>query len=406
MKPKKSKYLTPRNIAIIGGVSALALGLYASQAGDRPATYNYLITDNGRTSLRRDGSVAFSGENVINQSIVACPAGGAVKVDAGTTCELNFGTPFEGDPIGNGVTINTPNITLYGDGLSSVLKLMVGNCRAVALGYRGTGVAVRDLLIDGNNTNPHPSTPGMTADALVASFASGVRFANLGIINGGGADGIGCFMQTRNIFDHLSITGCEHGIAMSGGSSLCRVESCDILQNKGDAILTNWNAYDNIFHDNICMDNGYFGCEIDGSQESGSWLYPQRIQILNNQFIHNNWGGISLYSASFCQINDNLVANNVGAGVRIWGNGISGASANQITANEIYNDQGFTDQTWGVELTAESFYAQVVNNTFYNNTLGAIHDLGNSSVTSPNNEIPSFIQRRGLHPLTRELLKR
>jgi hypothetical protein len=120
----------------------------------------------------------------------------------------------------------------------------------------------------------------------------------------------------------------------------------------GRPSATSWDEKVHIHH-NECYDAAEDGVIIND-------VYYKYIEINNNHF-HNNWeDGIDLKNAQYVKIHHNTLNDN-------FRNGINCGNNESSTDVEIYNNDIYNNDNWGIWAASDSTDWTVYNNLIYNN---------------------------------------
>jgi parallel beta-helix repeat protein len=241
-------------------------------------------------------------------------SGGEVFLPAGTyildTASGGVETFPDGSPIQSAIVINKNNVTLRGEGPSTVLQL-APNTKMRAVSITSSNVTIKDLVIDGNKNQRDGSVPwpnGDVVDALLyaSSTASDITIENVEVKNGI-EDGIG-FWKASNVLAQNNYSH-DNGTPQAGGAGISL------------SGVTHATARDN---------------RIENNTATGIWsaFDANDVKILNNTVSNNASGGITIGGGT---VDVGLGANNSGFEVKnniLSGNGSAGFASITIFASQ------------------------------------------------------------------------
>ena len=341
-----------------------------------------------------DDSVAI--QNAINSLPIT---GGVVNLPAGTyMLGTNNGSLLNypnGQPILCAIKITKDNVTLAGNGTSSILKLMTGK-KMRALCSTGNTNVIEKITIDGNavqrasrdSTGQLYSWPdGNIVDGLVYLFGSSNSIVRDCEIRNGLEDGVGTWQTTGSVIQNCYVHN-NGGFAYDPADSSNRAGANGIALNAGtgNKALNNRvekNTYgillaygvQNATVDNNTISNNYgFGIQIGSSiAEQAGNLLNSGFTVTNNIISDNNAGGFSgiyVFGAQNGMVSANTIVNNLNVGLSI--NDETSISAYnsknwQITNNTCSNNTPSRSQKFGMLISGRAQAITLTDNTCRDN---------------------------------------
>lgn len=339
-------------------------GVPGNQISKTPAT---LIIADGSTSHnanRADYVVPVGATNAdvtINQAIAALPAtGGKIVLLDGT-----FQTSGEITP--------PSNVTIAGQGGSTIIKGSSAIIGGVINAYNQANVVVADLVVNANGALDGVSFGGASGGAIINTTVFGA------------ADGI--FLSNS---DGLTIYGCTV-YNCTTGIYASNVSNSKIFTNTTynnsqigiQAVVVAGTSNNLSITGNTCYGNTQYGINVSG--DIGT-TYISSVTVAGNTCFSNQYG-ITLYYAESCAVSGNTSNGNVGVGIFLFECLNSSVSGNTCQGNG----------TYGIY-----FWSSSSNNTITGNT--AIGNGTSASLTYDNiylasncnyNNIQSNVVRKG-----------
>lgn len=306
-----------------------ALLVAASNSSDADKAAADYIAD-GNTAAALDGD-----QVQINQALTAA-AGKKVVLLAGTyTIDASISVPNNTTlaGVGAGSLITIPNS--FNTNINTIINTTTGG--------NGTGVAIRDLKLDGNKTNQ----------------SSGVMNGVYG--NGAGSSSTIAGISVTNV---IANNWLNNGITLNSSAN-SRVINNSTISN-GYGVYVN-NSTSSTVSGNVSSGNDTRSFSVNGSSY---------ITLSGNVAQNGTGSGFSIASSTYTTITGNISQGN-GYGVTLG----SGSDHATLTGNTIVGNS-----VYGVNLSSTS-YNTVSSNTIYDN--GGSNNNGIYAASSSNNTITS-----------------
>lgn len=306
-------------------------------------------------------------------------AGTVLTLKSGTNADTeglyaSGGTGIEISDISlNGNKANQSSGTCYGIRLISCTKFSISNVRAI--NHTRTGIfctdpsnaEIKNCYSADNDSNGINSQGNISEVSFINNRCTG----NSGTGIRAAAD-VGETITSITIAGNISIGNNQHGIycrrayssAITGNT--CKQSGIDAAYAGIYLVL----SHNNTVSGNTSNGNGYQGIALTDSH----------YNTINGNTCNDSGtqSGISLF-ATGTNSNNNIITNNVCAGNA--GRGIYIASNyNTVQANKCYDNAGF-----GATIATGATGNQVTNNDLYNNTSGPLQDSGTGTVTAAGN---------------------
>jgi len=301
---------------------------------------SYIIRINGSSYEAVNGTtgaIDYSGTNfvlMINAVINSLTNGGLIFLKQGTytvTYEGGVADPDFGASTDNyGIYVNQDDITIMGEGNSTILKLgdnENNTCDVIFVENGRTRVKIMNLAIDGNKANN-------------ASGGDGIRFLNVTYCQ---ADNLyikdtkgsnihimrraGLFEENQSIVSHCVLDSADdYGVGLYFARNNTVSDNQFISQDGVRGAIDLNNSYNNIL-----SNNAFYNCTPTGIYLSNSY-----DNVIEGNHIDTTGYGIAIYTNS----SRNLVVGNVIREATYYGIYLlTGATSNTITGNEIYHSK-------------------------------------------------------------------
>ena len=269
-----------------------------------------------------------SDDVAINAAITALPAAGGQVVLLEGTYNITAS-----------VTLNKNNITLAGQGNSTILKRMYNeSTNGGVINIAAAATTTQSLYIDGNKgTYSNALNSAIYASTNCAGYTKN-KVQNTSIVNTSGVSiyfaGGACNDNTNQIIQNNYISGSNNAaIRFNYGYSASSIVNNTIQSNATGIIISDSyrmvvsnnqitnSTGDAIYGDNGCSSHQIIGNEIYSSGGSGIHFNcasgGSNIMISNNIVTSSTQNGISIDNAGRTTISNNVLASNTSAGVSL-----------------------------------------------------------------------------------------
>ena len=343
------------------------------------STTTKIVAANNSTQAAKDAAdyvaTGTGDQATINSALTALPAGGGtVYLMEGT---YNFTA---------GVSVPN-NATLSGAGTGTILT--IPNTQNSSYNFitntdtsTGTGVTIRDLLIDGNKAN---NGSAVMSGIFLNGIASNAKVTNVLIKNVAGANGISLSSSSYVTLANNTITGASvEGIRVSAGSGNAITGNTIMTSGDGMFLLSTSNT---VVSNNTVQSNTGYGIWLKSSttntvtgntalSNSTGNIYLSNAAnantITGNTVQSSSSDGIEVSASSHNTISGNLSQGNTNAGIHLDG---TTTSNNIVSGNKLYDNGGGSNEN-GIYLQDTS-----INNSITGN------DISDSSCSSGCNAI-------------------
>ncbi|MBD2100762.1 right-handed parallel beta-helix repeat-containing protein [Leptolyngbya sp. FACHB-261] len=271
---------------------------------------------------------------VINKAIadVAAQGGGTVLLLGGTY------------NVSNNVLIDGSNVTLSGEGWSSILRLTdntVMSESGLVRAFDVSGVRVAGLTIDGNRLN---QTNLRENKGLYGTFTDSVLED----------------LYARNCGDY-GLDPHENTLTRAATVRLT-IQFCRAENNEGDGITVD-KLRQSTIRDNLAINNGRHGFNVVTESFNTT--------LINNTSVNNGSNGITVQTGSkSIRIINNTVRGNRGNGIYLYGSGYADLASPPLGFGGNFVERNFIAGNGrnGIQVRASS-YNRIVGNTILNNSL-------------------------------------
>lgn len=337
----------------------------AKWVSDRNTITTTIAPSDASQAAKDSADVVLTGtaDQALINTALAAAAGGGVYIMEGTvtitgSISIPNNTMLSG--AGRGTIITIPNA--FNTAISALVNADTTS---------GTGVVIKDLRLEGNNTNQTStimigiSFNGMGA-GIGASARQGGKINNIWV-NNWRNEGISLATSNNNFISDSAVQG-NSGTGIYIGQSNNNVISSNSVQGNGTNGINLNGSSNNSITGNTSQNNGIEGIYL-GSNSTNNSLSVNVVQS-------NGADGIALNSSSSNTISGNTVQSNATKGMVF-----TSSTNNTITGNTI---QG---STIGVELYSSSNYNTLSANNINTNTSYGIRVTtnANSNTVTVNN---------------------
>jgi hypothetical protein len=306
-----------------------------------------------------------------NSSTVYIPAG-TYMLGASAGSPSNFSN---GQPMQTALWLKASNVTIKGDGTSTVLKLMPRKKMRV-LSITGDSNTIDSIVVDGNKSQRNGTVGypgGDVVDGLIVgeSYRRNLTVKNCEIRNGI-ETGIGFWQNSYALvqncynYDNGTLQAGGSGIDLSGGVSNKAINNRLIGNTYG--IWSSFGSNGTEIRNNIIQNNDRSGLALGGYDQSGN---DRNFIIDGNTVSGNGKDGFAAVGINYVQggtFTNNKVIDNYYDGFQIYDTVAGKNSTNWVIENNICSNTGSnTSQMFGIRIIGAAKNITIRNNTCQNN---------------------------------------
>lgn len=368
-------YLEVASSNIVGGVTAAArniisgngsYGIYVYAEAGNQILGNYIGTDRSGSNDLGNASSGIFVESAISNSIGLAVAGAGNVIAGNQTSGIELSSANANQILGNRIGTDATGTRVLSNSTYGI--------------YLGSS---SDNLIGGTNTNAR--------NIISGNFASGLYIAS-----GTGNQILGNFIGTDVVGTHRVPN--YHGIDVGDSDNLIGGTNASAgnlvsgnlyggIYLNADRTTLQGNLVGTDINGTAALSNGYYGIVVVGVRSN---TIGGSVTGAGNLISGNNLGGVLLVSASFNQIQNNLIGTDLSGtnGVGNIGSGVDsiydGDYGNYITGNLISNNAIAFNASNGVVIAAAfggSESNRITENSIFTNGLLGI-DLGRDGVSA------------------------
>lgn len=289
-----------------------------------------------------------------NGSTIYIPAGTyMLGTSAGTVSHYDF-------PLQTALWIKSSNITLKGDGASTVLQLMPHKKMEI-IAMTGDYITIDSIVADGNKTQRDQSTGYPNGDVVgglivAESYRQHNTVQNCEVRNGI-ETGVGFWLnsyatvQNCYLHDNGTLVAGGSGIDLSGGVGNKAINNKIIGNTYG--IWSSFGSNGTEIRNNIIQNSQRTGLALGGSDPTGG---DKNYIIDGNTITSSGWAGVSInYIQGGTLTNNKVTDNNANDGIQIYDyDATTGKYPNNWSTNWDLENNVCSNQLFGIRIIAGS----------------------------------------------------
>ncbi len=306
----------------------------------------------------------------IQSAISQASNGSTVYIPAGTyMLGTSAGSPsYNPFAIQTALWLKASNVTIKGDGSSTVLELMPHKKMRI-LSVTGDNDTIDSIVADGNgsqrnDTGGYPNTSNDVVDGLIVgeAYRSHLTVQNCEVRNGI-ETAIGFWQNTDDIVQncYLHNDGTDQaggsGVDMSGGAGNEVINNRMVGDTEG--VWTSFGSNGPVIRNNVIQNSERNGLALGGFDTTGG---DKNYIVVGNTISGSGWAAVGIDYVQGGTLTNNTITNNAADGIQIYD-----TTSGENSTNWDMENNTSSNNLFGLRVIGAAKNITVKNNTFQNN---------------------------------------